>query len=262
MSNYQHWLIAEDSHVATLTLHRPQANNSLTPETLSELRLITAGLGARDDVWAIIVEGSGDHFSAGVDIGIIQSLLDQPENAAREQLREMQLALDEFEAIQIPTLARLQGFCIGGGLLLALCCDFRIASQRTIFALPEVKLGLAVIMGTQRISRAVGMAAAKELILLGDRFTAQTAQALGLVHKVVPPNQLDAAVASLADRFRRLPPRTVGVAKRILNEGYQLPLRDSEDLEIDAQARLLHSQDWREAIESYRAKREPHFTGR
>src|SRR5512139_925424 len=184
MSNYQHWLIAEDSHVATMTLHRPLANNSLTPETLSELRVITADLSARDDVWALIVEGSGDHFSTGIDIGVIQSLLAQPENASREQLREMQLALDDFEAIQKPTLAKLKGFCIGGGLLLALCCDFRIASQRTIFALPEVKLGLAVIMGTQRISRVIGIAAAKELVLLGDRFNAQTAQALGLLHNV------------------------------------------------------------------------------
>jgi enoyl-CoA hydratase/carnithine racemase len=133
MAGHQHWLIAEHSHITTLTLHRPQANNSLTPETLSELRLITADLNARDDIWAVVVEGSGDHFSAGVDIGIIQSLLDQPENAAREQLREMQLALDEFE---------------------------------------------------------------------------------------------------------------------------------SEDLEIDAQAQLLHSQDLREAVESYLAKREPRFTGR
>ena len=262
MSHYQHWLIVEDSHIATLTLNRPQANNSLAPETLSELRLIAADLRVRDEVWAVIVEGSGDHFSAGVDTSVIQGIPDQPEAAFRDQLRAMQLALDEFEAIPKPTIAKLKGFCLGGGLLLALCCDFRIASQRTIFALPEVKLGIAVIMGTQRISRVVGVAAAKELILLANRFNAQTAQALGLVHKVVPPDQLDAAVASLADKFRRLPPRTIGMAKRILNEGYDLSLRDSEDLEIDAQAQLLHSQDLREAIASYLEKREPRFTGR
>ncbi len=262
MSKYQHWLAVEDSQIVTLTLHRPQANNSLTPETLSELRLITAELRARDEVWAIIVAGSGDHFSAGVDTAVIQSMPAQPEEAFGQQLREMQLALDEFEAIPKPTIAKLKGFCIGGGLLLALCCDFRIASQRTIFALPEVKLGLAVIMGTQRISRVASIAAAKELILLGDRFNAQTAQTLGLVHKVVPPAELDAAVASLADRFRRLPPRTVGAAKRILNEGYDLSLRDSEDLEIAAQAPLLRSPYLREAIDSYLEKREPHYTGR
>ena len=130
-----------------------------------------------------------------------------------------------------------------------------------MFALPEVKLGMAVLMGTHRISRVIGMADAQELVLLGDRFNAQTAQMLGLVHKVVPSDQIDAAVASLAEKFRRLPPRTIGVAKRVLNDGFHLPLRDSEDLEIDAQAWLLHSQDLRGAVESYLAKRELHFTG-
>jgi enoyl-CoA hydratase/carnithine racemase len=261
MPDYQHWLLAEESHIATLTLNRPNANNSLTPETLSELRSITADLKANSEVWAIILQGSGDHFSAGVDTSFIRSMLDQPEKAAREQLREMQVALDEFEAIEKPILARLQGFCIGGGLLLALCCDFRIASQRTIFALPEIKLGIAVLMGTQRITRVTGMAAAKELVLLGDRFNAERAQSLGLLHRVVAPDQLDATVTAMADRFRRLPPRTVGVAKRILNEGFCLPLRDSQDLELDALGRLLSSRDVREAMESYLAKREPHFTG-
>jgi enoyl-CoA hydratase len=261
MSDYQHWLLAEESHIATLTLNRPKANNSLTPDTLRELRSITADLKANSEVWAIILQGYGDHFSAGVDTSLIHSMFDQPEKVVREQLREMQLALDEFEAIQKPTLARLQGFCIGGGLLLALCCDFRIASQRTIFALPEVKLGIAVLMGTHRITRVTGMAAAKELVLLGDRFNAQTAHRLGLLHRVVTPDQLDTAVTAMADKFRRLPPRTIGAAKRIFNEGYGLPLRESEDLELDAQAQLLNSQDLREAIESYLAKREPHFTG-
>jgi enoyl-CoA hydratase len=261
MPDYQHWLLAEESHIATLTLNRPNANNSLTPETLRELRSITADLKANSEVWAIILQGSGDHFSAGVDTSFIRSMLDQPEKAAREQLREMQVALDEFEAIEKPILARLQGFCIGGGLLLALCCDFRIASQRTIFALPEIKLGIAVLMGTQRITRVTGMAAAKELVLLGDRFNAERAQSLGLLHRVVAPDQLDATVTAMADRFRRLPPRTVGVAKRILNEGFCLPLRDSQDLELDALGRLLSSRDVREAMESYLAKREPHFTG-
>ena len=79
---------------------------------------------------------------------------------------------------------------------------------------------------------------------------------------VVPHDQLDAAVASLVGKFRKLPPHIIAVAKRILNEGYQLPLRESEDLEIEAQAQLLHSQDLREAVESYLAKREPHFAGR
>ena len=179
MSQYQHWLIVEDSHVATLTLHRPQANNSLTPETLSELRLITADLSARDEIWAVIVEGSGDHFSAGVDTSVIQGIPDQPEAAFKDQFAKCSWRWTNSKLIPKPTIARLKGFCIGGGLLLALCCDFRIASQRTIFALPEVKLGIAVIMGTQRISRVVGIGRCQRTDIAGRSFQRSNCSGVG-----------------------------------------------------------------------------------
>ncbi len=256
MSEYRNWLLTEEAHIATLTLNRPDAMNSLTAETLFELRDITAYLRAKRSVWVVIVQGLGDHFSTGMDVGEIKARLDQPEQANREYLLSLQQCLDDFEALEKPTIAKLRGFCIGGGLILALCCDFRFASQRTIFSVPEVKLGLPVLMGTQRLTRVVGVAATKEMILLGGRFNASAAQAYGLLHKVVPPDDLDAAVAALAEKFQRLPPPTVGIAKRIINEGHNLSLRDSQNLEIDALAELLDSPDVREAIGSYLEKRQ------
>jgi enoyl-CoA hydratase/carnithine racemase len=261
MANYRYWQLSEDDHIASLSLNRPQAMNSLTAETLYELREVTGYLRGRPDVWAVILEGQGDHFSVGIDLSVIEEMLKVPESAYREGLRSLQQCLDDFEALEKVTVAKLKGFCIGGGLLLALCCDFRIASERTVFSLPEVKLGFAVLMGTQRVTRVAGLAATKELILLGERFGAHKAEAYGLVHRVVPPHQLDEAVAALAGRFRRLPPRTVGIAKRIINEGHTLSLRMSQDLEIDAQAELLAGHDIREAIASFREKRRPEFIG-
>lgn len=261
MSEYQNWLLTEEAHVATLTLNRPDDLNNLTAETLFELRDITAYLRTRKDIWVVIVQGQGKHFSTGMDINVIKSRLDQSERANREYLLSLQQYLDEFEALEKPTIAKLRGFCIGGGLILALCCDFRIASQRTIFSVPEVKLGLPIIMGTQRLTRVAGVAAAKEIIMLGKRFNASAAQAYGLLHQVVPPGELDAAVAALADKFQRLPPRTVGIAKRIINLGHNLSMRDSQNLELDAQAELLDSPDLREGMESYSEKRRPRFTG-
>ena len=261
MSNYQHWLVSEENHTATLTINRPQAMNSLDAETLYELRDITAQLRGKRDVWAVIVQGQGKHFSAGMDVAVIQERLGQSEQANREFLLSLQQCLDDFEALEKPTIAKLQGFCIGGGLILALCCDFRIASQRTIFSLPEVRLGLGVIMGTQRITRVAGVAATKELVLLGKRFKAQDAQTYGLIHRVVPPGELSAEVAGLAAKFKGLPPRTVAIAKRIINEGHNMSMRESEKLEINAQAELQNSPDLREAVESYVEKRRPRFTG-
>jgi enoyl-CoA hydratase/carnithine racemase len=261
MPEYQNWLLTEEAHIATLTLNRPDDMNTLTAETFFELGDVTAYLRTRGDVWVVIVQGQGKHFSIGMDINVIRGRLNRSEQANREYLLSLQRCLDEFEALEKPTIAKLHGFCIGGGLILALCCDFRIASQRTIFGLPEVRLGLPIIMGTQRLTRVVGVAATKEMILLGKRFKASVAQAQGLLHQVVPPGELDAAVAALADKFRGLPPRTVGIAKRIINSGHNLSIRESQNLELDAQAELLDSPDLREAMESYLEKRHPRFTG-
>ncbi len=261
MPEYQNWLLSADERIVTLTLNRPEAMNSLNAETLYELRDITAQLSTRKGVWAVIVQGQGEHFSVGMDVNVIQEGLNQSEKAARESLLELQGCLDDFEALEKPTIARLHGFCIGGGLVLALCCDFRVASERTIFSLPEVKRGLAVLMGTQRVTRVVGVAATKEMILLGECFNAQEALEFGLINRVVPPDELDGAVAKLAEKFLKLPPRTVGIAKRIIQQGHNMSLRESQDLEIDARAELIGSPDLEEAIASFLEKREPNLKG-
>jgi len=262
MPEYQHWLLTKQGHVATLTLNRPDAKNSLTLETLSELRAVTADLGADGDAWVVVVQGQGDHFCIGVEVSVSQWVASRPEPLYRETLREMQRALDEFEALEKPTIARIQGFCISAGLLLALCCDLRVASERTVFSLPEVKLGLGVVMGTQRVVRAAGIAAAKKLILLGERFDAEAALGYGLVHQVVPPEQVDAAVSALTGKLLKLPPRTLGLSKRLINQGYALSLRESQDLEIDAQAELLDSPDFQEALASFLEKRPARYRGK
>jgi enoyl-CoA hydratase/carnithine racemase len=261
MVEYQHWILRSQDHIATLSLNRAEESNSLMLKTFQELGEIANRLQDDKDIWVVIIEGMGKHFSIGVDLSVIHSILDYPEDAFRENLLVMQQHLDAFEALEKPTIAKLHGFCLGGGLILALCCDFRIASERTILGFPEVKRGIAVIMGTQRVTRVVGMAATKEMILLCRNLNASTAKEYGLVHKVVAPEDLDQAAMSLAKKFLQLPPRTVGGAKRIINEGSNLNLRASQDLEIDVQAELIDSPDFKEAISSFLENRPPIFVG-
>ena len=261
MSEYKNWLFDQQEHIATLTLNRPEHSNNLTLETFRELRDITNHLHASKDIWAVILESTGKHFSVGADVSVISSMVEYPQGPFRETLLDMQNCLDEFEALEKPTIAKIRGFCLGGGMILALCCDFRIASQRTVLGFPEVKIGVPVIMGTQRVTRVAGMATAKELILLGRNFNARAAKEFGLVHKVVPPDELDTAVARFATKFLKLPPRTEGAAKRIIEIGSYLPLRASQDLEIDVQAELLQSPDFKEAVTSFIEGRSPHFVG-
>jgi enoyl-CoA hydratase/carnithine racemase len=261
MPEYRHWRLAKQDHLATLTLNRPEAKNSLTLETLAELRAVTAELAADRDAWVVVLQGQGEHFCAGFEASISQWIAGQPEPVYRETLREMQRALDDLEALEKPVVARIQGFCISYGLLLALCCDFRVASERSVYWMPEIKLGLGVIAGTQRIVRLTGPAAAKKIILLGERFGSQEALGYRLVHQVVPPEQLDGAVGALAGKLLKLPPRSLGLSKRLINGGYGLSLRESQDLEIDAQAELLGSPDFQEALASFLERRPGRYRG-
>ena len=261
MPKYKNWLLTDEGHIAYLTLNRPGTMNNLTEETLFELQAVARYLDTRKDLWVVVLQGQGDHFSSGVDLELIQSRLDKPDKANRKFLSNLQACFDEFEALEKPTIAKLHGFCMGGGLILALCFDFRIASRRTVFSLPEVQLGLPILMGTQRLTRVVGMGATKEMILLSEHLNARKAQEYGMLHQVVPLDELDDVVRKFAEKFLTLPPRTVGLAKRTINVGCDMTLQESQELEIDTLTELLKSPDVMEAFESYTEKRPPKFSG-
>lgn len=259
--SYENWRLTVDDRIATLTLNRAKYKNRITVDTLYELRDITAEIAGRKDIWAVVLEGAGEHFTVGFDVNAIGSSFDQTPEQYGPSLRERQLCIDVFEALPKPTIAKIRGYCLGAGMILTACCDFRIASENARFGLPEVKRGIAVVMGTQRITRLIGLAATKELTLLAEFIDVTQAQRMGFVNTVVVDDQLDATVDALAEKFRHLPPRTVGVAKRIVDEGYHMTIRESQDLEIDLQSQILDSPDLREAIQSFFEKREPRFTG-
>jgi enoyl-CoA hydratase/carnithine racemase len=258
---YNYWDLKQVGHLLHLYLNRPLAFNSLTSSMLYELREISQSLQNNPDIWAIVVEGKGDHFSAGVDIGLIKPLSKLKPEFFESELRDLQNCLDEFARLPQPKIAKIRGYCIGGGLVLASICDFRIAADTAKFSLPEVKIGIAVIMGTKRITDLAGLANTKEMILLGEMFDASKAQFYGLLNEVVALNELDNKVNALADKFNFLPPRTVQIAKKIIEEGLQLDLKDSQKLEVALQSSLIGSEDWDEAIKSYFEKRPPNFIG-
>lgn len=258
---FENWLLHTDNRVTTLTLNRPQAMNTLTPEALYELRAIATQLNEDEETWVVVLEGAGEHFSAGVDVHAIGQIIDQSPEDFRRELAGLQACLDAFDALKKPTIACLRGYCIGGGLLLALCCDFRIADTTTRFYLPEVRLGIAVIMGTHRITRAVGQAAAREMILLAEPLDGAQAYRYGLITALAEPDALSATVASYADKFRRLPPHAVAIARQIIVACDQSSPVETQALEIDLQAAWLAHPDLKEGIAAFFEKRPPHFTG-
>ena len=261
MTEYQHWLLEIDQSIATLTLNRADKMNILSKATLHELRDISRLLRDNRDVWVVILQSAGEHFSAGVDVNLIQEMVGQDKTAFRENLRDLQDCLDTFEALPQPTIAKIKGYCIGGGVLLACCCDFRVADHSAMFHLAEVQLGIAVLMGTQRLTRIAGVPNTKEMVMLAERFSAEKAQIYGLLHNLVEAEELDEIAEDLAIRFSKLSPQTVSIAKQIIDEGVSLSLRESQDLEIDLQATLLNSFDFQEGVTAFFEKRSPQFTG-
>ncbi len=261
MTDYQNWLLEIDQKIATLTLNRADKLNALTSATLHELRDISQSLKDNPEVWVIILQGAGENFSVGVDVQQIKLMVGQDETAYRENLRDLQDCLDSFEALPQPKIIKLKGHCIGGAILLACCCDFRVADPSASFHLPEVQLGIAVIMGTKRLSQVVGIPNAKEMILLAERFDADKANSYGLLHSLVDAEELDEVAEDIAIRLSQLPPRTIAIAKQIIDQGTGMDLRESQDLEIDLQATLLDSSDFKEGVDAFFDKRSPSFTG-
>jgi enoyl-CoA hydratase/carnithine racemase len=261
MQAYENWIIKEESHVVTLSLNRADVGNTLNTETLNELGEISKALQSRDDIWSVVLKSEGNHFSTGAEPGLIRAGLKASEESTRVMIAGHHDCLDLFENIEKPTIAAIRGFCIGGGLLLALCCDFRIASERTVFSLPEVRLGLPILWGTHRIVRVTGVAKAKQLIMLGGRFKAKEAVELGLVHEVVKDDELSSAVAALMSNLHKSPPRTLGTAKRLINHSLHPAHGGTEELELEVITELLGSPDLTEAFDSYFERRSPRYSG-
>lgn len=261
MNNYQNWLVDHSNHIATLTLNRPNVKNRIDANTLEELEEITNRISTDPDIWVVVLKAKGTAFSTGVDVSLIGNMIDNDKNTFQQNLHRFQSALDKFEAIEKPVIAALHGYVIGGGLILALCCDFRIAADNMIVSLPEVKRSIGVLMGTQRITRTIGMANTKELVMLGNSVNSNRSYEMGLVNHVVPIDRLDQEVQIFAEQFLDLPPLAVGLCKKIINEGQFLE-RSGQNLEIYAQAAILETQDFKEAINSFFEKRKPVYQGK
>ncbi len=261
MSQYLHWLLDIKDHLATLTLNRPEVKNKIDGTTLTELGEISNRLANDPEVWVIILQAAGDAFSAGVDVSLIRGLIDNDKATFAANLRTSQAVLDAFESIEKPIVAALHGYVVGGGLILALCCDFRIAADNTIVWLPELHRSIGVIMGTQRITRTIGIAHTKELVILANKIDANRGMEMGLFTEVVGKDQLEQKVKEITDQLLSLPPLAAGLCKKIINEGQFLD-RAGQELEIEAQAALLQTDDFKEAIASFFEKRKPVYRGR
>jgi 2-oxoglutaroyl-CoA hydrolase len=256
MTEYDGFGVQVADGVATITLDVPGKLNRVTMAARDQLARVFDELGADEAVRAIVITGAGDAFTAGGDVA---AFLERPP----EELSRLAWNVAAPERCPKPVVAELRGYVFGVGLELALACDFRIAADDVQLALPEVKLGMIPGSGgTQRLARLVGLGRAKDVIMRGRRIAADEALALGLVTEVVAAEALQGAVARLLDELAQLPPLSLAVAKRVLNNVYDAPLHVGLEVEGFAYGLLRSTRDFREGVEAFGEKRKPSFEGR
>ncbi|MGQ0569150.1 MAG: enoyl-CoA hydratase/isomerase family protein [Armatimonadota bacterium] len=245
-----------DHGIATLIIDRQDKHNALTVAMRNDIQRLLRELGAGRAVRVVIIRGAGQQaFCAGGDIAEFLTL-------GPRDLLLWGAQLSAPEEIPQPVIAAIDGYCLGAGLELALACDFRIATTRSTLGLPEIRLGMMPGSGgTQRMVRLIGLARTKQLIMRGQRVTARDAEAHGLVHQVVPPEEFDPAVDALARELAAFGPLALGSIKQVLNQAPDCALETGLEMERKAYAMLRSTRDYEEGIRAFFEKRPPVFTG-
>ncbi|HXX32477.1 MAG TPA: enoyl-CoA hydratase-related protein [Myxococcaceae bacterium] len=245
---------------ALITVDRPKALNALNTATLDQLEDALTRVAARPELRGLIVTGAGEKaFVAGADIAEMMNLTTEQALAFGARGHRV---FDALERLPCPTLAAVNGFALGGGCELALACDLIYAAENARFGLPEVSLGVIPgFGGTQRLTRLVGRARAKELIFTGDMIDAARAKQIGLALEVVPAAQLLDHCRAVIARITKKGPLAVARAKRVIVDGADRPLAEANELERDAFAGLFPSADRREGMSAFLEKRPAAFRG-
>jgi enoyl-CoA hydratase len=253
-------LYEKQEKVATLTLNRPESLNALNTALLTELRTALEEADADVAVRVVVITGAGGKaFCAGADVA---ELLKRTPEEARAFSQWFQGIFTLLESMRKPVIAKIHGFCLGGGLELALACDFRIASDKSVFGLPEVNL--AIIPGgggTQRLPRLIGKTKALELLMIGEQINATDAERLTLVNEIVPTDELDRAVDNFIQKLLTKSPVTLGILKEAVNKGLEMDLKQALEYEADCFEDTLKTADAQEGLKAFLEKRKPEFDG-
>lgn len=243
--------------VGTLTLNRPQAMNSLSPQICQEAKEVLEQAAADEEVRVVIITGGNKFFCAGADIKALQ---EKGIIGAASMVVDF---IDWVEGYEKPLIAAVSGYALGGGCELAMVCDLRIAAATAMFGVPEIKIGLfAGAGGTQRLPRIIGVTKAKEMNFTGDPIDAQEAYRLGLVNKVVPAESLMAEAEKLARLIAERAPLSLKIIKKNIDVGAQMDIASAMQYDRRGLLVLAASEDATEGIKAFIEKRKPVFRGR
>jgi enoyl-CoA hydratase len=240
--------------VGILTLNRPQALNALNSQVLDDLNAALDGVD-QNVIRVLIITGSGEKsFAAGADIGEMSTLTKAEGSAFGKKGNDL---FRKIETFPLPVIAAVNGYALGGGNELAMCCDFRIASENAVFGQPETGLGITPgFGGTQRLARLVGPGYAKMMIYSAKNIHADEALRIGLVNEVVPSEQLMAEAEKIASRIAGNAPIAVRAAKKAVNEGLEMKMEDAVAHEEKLFGSCFESEDQKEGMANFLRKKD------
>lgn len=255
---YAYISVTRDDAVGIITLNRPKVLNALNLQLVDELVAELERLDQDAEIRAILLTGNEKAFAAGADIN------EMAEASAIEIMKRDQFAVwDRMARISKPIIGAVSGFVLGGGCELMMNCDIVIASETAMIGQPEIKLGVMPgAGGTQRLTRAVGVRKAMEMLLTGEPITAREALRCGLVNRVVPVESCYNEALKLAKQIAQQPPLAVQMIKKAVYKAEDVPLQDGMDYERNGFYLLLASEDRKEGMQAFLEKRKARFTGK
>jgi 2-(1,2-epoxy-1,2-dihydrophenyl)acetyl-CoA isomerase len=256
-------LLDIEGHVATLRLNRPDKGNAIDTDMADDLAEAATQIAERPDVRAVLVAGNGPNFTVGGDLGLFAGTArEQLPNRLRRMIDSYHLAIERLTSIDAPVIAAVRGGAGGGGLGLLYVADIVVAADDSRFALGYGALGLTADGGnTWFLPRMVGMRRAQELFLLNRRLTAQEALAFGLVSRLAPDEAVESEAACLAAKLAAGPTRAFGAVRRMLRQSFETGLSDQLEIEKESIIATSRSDDAKEGIAAFVAKRRPQFHG-
>lgn len=251
---------SKSDSIGILTINRPQALNALNQQVLSELEDFFSSI-SNSGLRCLILTGAGEKaFVAGADIA---EMKDFGQKQAKDMALRGQQILSLIEDSPIPVIAAVNGFALGGGMELAMACDFIIASHKAKFGLPEVSLGIMPgYGGTQRLSRNIGLSRAKYITLSGDIFSAQKCYEWGVVSELCEPEELIPTCLKIADILSLRAPQALSLVKQSIQSGAHLEMSKAFDIEAEFFGQAFETEDKQEGVQAFLEKRKPTFQGK